>query len=282
MTIQQFVKVGFSSLTIALMLGASIAQPAAAKSIAQATPAAPTAKSDDKSAQAMQAFTAGDKLYDKGDADSLRKAVTLFETAIKLSKEAKDDKILAVSLIALGGSHLKLDNDMKALAAFETVLPLLPKIEIGEATKQQLLAGMGGLYLKRSTTLVDKSPDQALLDAQKALALFRATKAKEGEAVALLMTGRVYLELKQNQSAIDFMEQALPIFRSLNDRDTEGTTLLGLAGAHLQLAEIPTSLAYLKQAEQAFRDSKNMDSLKTVQALIQQIPSASDSPKSTR
>jgi tetratricopeptide (TPR) repeat protein len=282
MKMQQFVRVGFSSLTIALMLGAPIAQSASASTIAQVPQSAPAATGDDKSTQAMQAFEAGDKLYDKGDADSLRKAVVLFETAAKLSKEAKDEKVLALSLIAVGGSQFKLNNDMKALEAFEAVIPLLPKIEIAAATKQQLLEGMSGLYLKRSTALVEKSPDQALLDAQKALAIFRSTKAKQGEAVALLMTGRIYLELKQNQAAIDAMTQALPIFQSLKDRDTEGTTLLGIASAQLQLGEIPASLALLKQAEQAFRDSKNMDSLKTVQELIQKITNASSSPKSTR
>jgi tetratricopeptide (TPR) repeat protein len=268
MMIRQVAKAGCTGLTIALMLGAPIAQSAYASTIAQAQP---SAKGGDKSAQAMQALEAGDKLYDKGDADSLRQAVVLFETAIKLSKAAKDEKILAVSLIALGGSQLKLDNEMKALEAFEAVLPFLPKIEIAEATKQKLLTGMGGLYLKRSTTLVDKSPDKALVDAQKALVLFRSLKAQEGEAVALLMTGRIYLELEQNQTAIDFMKQALPIFQSLKDRDTEGTTLLGLAGAHFQLKEFQTGLTYLKQAEQAFRDTKNADSLKRVQELIQKV-----------
>jgi tetratricopeptide (TPR) repeat protein len=282
MTIQQLVKVGYTSLTIALMLGIPIAQSVQARTIAQAPPSAPSAKRGDKSAQAMQAFAAGDKLYDRGDADSLRKAIPLFETAIKLSQEAKDEKILGVSLLALIGSHLKLDNETQALEAFEAALPFLQKIEIAAASQQQLLNGMGGLYLKRSTTLVDQSPDKALLDTQKAAALFRSTKEQNGEATALLMTGRIHLGLERNQAAIDSLKQALSIFQSLKDRNTEGVTLLGLAGAHLQLAEIQTGLTYLKQAEQAFRDTKDTDSLKTVQELIQKISSASGGSESMR
>jgi tetratricopeptide (TPR) repeat protein len=282
MTIQQLVKVGCTSLTIALVLGTPIAPSVQASTIAQAKSAAPSAKSGDKSAQAMQAFVAGEKLYDKGDADSLRKAIPLFETAIKLSQAAKDEKILAASLLALMGSHLKLDNETQALEAFEAALPFLQKIEIAEAGKQSLLNEMGGLYLKRSTTLVDKSPDKALLDTQKAAALFRSIQDQNGEATALLMTGRIHLELKKSQAAINSLKQALSIFQSLKDRNTEGVTLLGLAGAHLQLAEIQTGLTYLKQAEQAFRDTKDTDSLKTVQELIQQISSMSGGSESMR
>jgi tetratricopeptide (TPR) repeat protein len=184
MMIQQFVKVGFNSLAISLMLGAPIAQSAQAITVAQAKPSDSSIKSDDKSAQALQVLEAAS-------------------------------------------------------------------------------------YLKRSMSLVEKFPDEALSDMQKALALFRSAKKSDGEAMSLLMIGRIHLNLKQNQAAINSMKQALFIFQELKDRSAEGMTLMFLGVAHLQLAEIQNSLPYLKQAEQAFRDTKDTDGLKVVQNLIQ-------------
>jgi tetratricopeptide (TPR) repeat protein len=89
---------------------------------------------------------------------------------------------------------------------------------------------------------------QAKVYYQKALAIAREQKDKEGEGAWLGNLGTVYAALGETRRAIDTYEQALTIARDMGDRRGEGTHLGNLGNAYADLGETRRAVDYHNQA----------------------------------
>jgi CHAT domain-containing protein len=69
-----------------------------------------------------------------------------------------------------------------------------------------------------------------------------------GEAVTLSNIGNVYLELGEEQKALDYYNQALPLRRAVADRRGEAQTLNNIGTVYLDLKEGQKALDYYNQA----------------------------------
>ncbi|BAY83479.1 TPR domain protein [Calothrix parasitica NIES-267] len=82
----------------------------------------------------------------------------------------------------------------------------------------------------------------------QALALTRAVKDKNLEATTLNNIGLIYSNLGENQKALEYYKQALPISRAVEDKYGEASILNNIGGIYADLGENQEALQYYNQA----------------------------------
>ena len=206
-----------AGMTIALSV--ELSQPvAAAVSVGNAVQ---TAQSNSSGA-AAEALVEGTKLYQQGTPEALRSAITKFEQALKLYREAGDRSKEIDTLTWLGGIYSELGDKQKALEYFSQSLPLLRATD--DRSKEAVaLLSIGMVY----SELGDKQ--KALEYFNQSLPLLRATEDRREEAVALTNIGSIYSELGEKQKALEYFSQSLPLFRAADDHSGEANTLYNMA-----------------------------------------------------
>ncbi len=90
-------------------------------------------------------------------------------------------------------------------------------------------------------------PQQAIQTLQQVLAIARALKDRELEAIALLGLGLNYKNISQGQQALDYYNQALPIFREVGNRSREATTLNNIGVVYNAIGQPQKALEYYNQ-----------------------------------
>jgi tetratricopeptide (TPR) repeat protein len=102
----------------------------------------------------------------------------------------------------------------------------------------------------------------ALQSYQAALALYRQSGDRVGEANALLNIGLIYtslnqtqavIELGQYQQAIEYYEQALAVSRSIGDRSIEASVLNSLGNSYRALEQYQQANEYYQKALAIYR-----------------------------
>jgi CHAT domain-containing protein/Tfp pilus assembly protein PilF len=88
----------------------------------------------------------------------------------------------------------------------------------------------------------------AILQFERALQLSQAEAQKVRRALALAGLGRIYDDLGEKTTALEYYNQALPIFRSLGNRLLEATTLNNIGRVYSALGEKTKALEYYNQA----------------------------------
>lgn len=81
-----------------------------------------------------------------------------------------------------------------------------------------------------------------------AIPLFREVGDKKGEALSLLLVGRISDDLGDVRNSLDYYNQALPIFQSISDKYWEATLLNNIGLAYSVLNEYEKSLESLKKS----------------------------------
>ncbi|MDT9329173.1 MAG: tetratricopeptide repeat protein, partial [Limnospira sp. PMC 1286.21] len=66
----------------------------------------------------------------------------------------------------------------------------------------------------------------------------RAVEDRGGEATTLNNIGRVYSDLGEKQTALDYLNQALPLSRAVSDRSQEAYTLTNMASLQRSQGEL--------------------------------------------
>ena len=166
---------------------------------------------------AEKLFEEGNQLRDKRTAESRRKAITKYEEALPLWREAIDPTGEAQTLNELGVVHANLGEPKKGVEYFLRALPLARSSgnQVLEATT---LTSMGTTYW------ISGEPQKALESHNQALPLARAAGATQTEGAILGNIGSVYWSLGQPETALEYYHQALAIARARGDRRRQAIT----------------------------------------------------------
>ncbi|UNU20308.1 CHAT domain-containing protein [Microcoleus vaginatus PCC 9802] len=223
---------------ISIALSVQLSQPvAAAVPVGKAVQTAQTNSSE----AAQKAFKEGLQLYQQGTAQAKRSAIVKWEEALKLYRQAGDNRGQALSLLGLGRVYSDFGENQKALEYYSQSLPLYRAVgdRRGEATT---LNNIGNVYAE----LGEKQ--KALEYFSQSLLLRRATGHRGGEAATLNNIGSVYSDLGEKQKALEYYSQSLPLLRAVGDRGGEATTLNNIGLVYSALGEQQKALEYYSQS----------------------------------
>ncbi|MEP6518334.1 CHAT domain-containing protein [Microcoleus vaginatus] len=230
-----------AGMSIALSL--QLSQPvAAATPVGKVVQTAQTNSSD----AAEKAENEGVQLYQQGTAEAKRSAIAKLEEALKLYRQAGDNRGQALSLLGLGKVYSELGEKQKALEYYSQSLPLFRAVgdRSGEATA---LNNIGVVY----SALGEKQ--KALEYYSQSLPLSRATGDRGGEARTLNNIGNVYSYLGEKQKALEYYSQSLPLRRATGDRRGEAGTINNIGLVYSDLGEKQKALEYYSQSLPLFR-----------------------------
>ncbi|MEG4106708.1 tetratricopeptide repeat protein [Microcoleus sp. S13_C5] len=190
---------------------------------------------------AAKALNEGLQLYEQGTTQAKRSAIVKCEEALKLFRQAGDNRGQALSLLGLAKIYLDLGEKQKALEYWSQSLPLSRTLgdRRWEATA---LTSIGTVY----DELGEKQ--KALEYYNQSLSLKRAIGDRSGEARTLTSIGTVYLQLGEKQKALEYYTQSLPLLRAVGDRAGEAATLTNIGSVYSQLGEKQKALEYYTQS----------------------------------
>ncbi|MEG5174013.1 CHAT domain-containing tetratricopeptide repeat protein [Microcoleus sp. B3-D7] len=223
---------------MSIALSVQLSQPvAAAVPVGKVVQTAQTNSSE----AAAKALEEGFELYNQGTADSKRSAIVKWEEALKLYRQAGDNRGQAVSLLGLAKIYDDLGEKQKALEYWSQSLPLSRTLgdRRWEATT---LTSIGRVY----SELGEKQ--KALEYYNQSLSLSRTLGDRSGEATTLTSIGSVYSELGEKQKALEYYSQSLPLTRAVGDRALEAATLTNIGSVYSQLGEKQKALEYYSQS----------------------------------
>ncbi len=183
----------------------------------------------------------GVRLLQEGSAESLRKAIVLFERALRLSRSTKALDNQALSALALGRVYSRLGENQKALEYYNQALPLYRAVG-NRGGETSTLANIGRVYSSLGEN------QKALEYYNQALPLYRAVGNRDGEATTLNNIGGVYSRGGEKQKALEYYNQALPLLRAVGNRSGEATTLNNIGLVYHDLGEKQKALKYYNQA----------------------------------
>ncbi|MBD1828440.1 CHAT domain-containing protein [Microcoleus sp. FACHB-61] len=230
-----------AGMSIALSL--QLSQPvAAAVPVGKVVQTAQTNSSD----AAETAWREGIQLYQQGTAEALRGAIVKLEEALKLYRQAGDNRGQALSLLGLAKIYSDLGEKQKALEYYSQSLPLFRAVgdRRGEAIT---LSSIGSVY----SELGEKQ--KALEYLAQSLPLSRAVGDRTLEAITLNNIGLVYSQLGEKQKALEYLSQSLPLRRAVGDRGGEATALNNIGLVYSDLGEKQKALEYYSQSLPLFR-----------------------------
>ncbi|WNZ44129.1 tetratricopeptide repeat protein [Leptolyngbya boryana CZ1] len=194
----------------------------------------------------------GYRLYQEGSAESLRKAIVVFEKARQLSRSINASDKQALASLFLGGIYDSLGETQKALEYYNKVVMLFRAV--GDRSREAVtLNNIGLIY----STLGQQQ--EALRYFNQALPLFHAVGDRSGEATTLNNIGLVYSALGQKQEALKYYNQALPLLQAVENRSGEATTLNNIGSIHDALGQQQEALKYYNQALPISRAVGNLD-----------------------
>lgn len=200
-----------------------------------------TVTQEDRKRLAEKAIAEGKVFEAQGTAESLRKALVHYETALENWRIIQDRRSEALTLQYIGIVHHLLEQKEKALDYFQRELEIW-RAEGDGLQQAQTLNNIGVVY----GTL---GLEQKAIDSYKqALPLRRAAGDRKGIANTLDNIGMFYLNAGELQKALDEFSQALAIFRELNESPGIANTLNNIGGVHMTWSDYRKALDYFGQA----------------------------------
>ncbi|MEG4630388.1 tetratricopeptide repeat protein [Microcoleus sp. AR_TQ3_B6] len=225
-----------AAMSIALSL--QLSQPvAAAVSVGKVVQTAQTSSSE----AADKVYKEGLQLYQQETAEALKGAIVKLEEALKLYRQAGDNRGQALSLLGLAKIYSDLGEKQKALEYYSQSLSLSRAVgdRRGEAIT---LTSIGSVY----SELGEKQ--KALEYLGQSLPLSPAVGDRTLEATTLTSIGSVYSHLGEKQKALEYYSQSLPLRRAIGDRRGEANTLTNIGLVYSDLGEKQKALEYYSQS----------------------------------
>ena len=87
----------------------------------------------------------------------------------------------------------------------------------------------------------------ALPEFEKALALFRTTGDRKGEAITLGLIGNCYKRFGEFSKALDYLQRALSMKHQIGERAEEGKTLSHLGLLYRDMGQYPQAIEYFQK-----------------------------------
>jgi CHAT domain-containing protein/tetratricopeptide (TPR) repeat protein len=161
-------------------------------------------------------------------------------------------KDYAECLNNLGEISYSKGNLLKSSKQFEEALKIFDEVgERNEAARAHLFRGYiaGGLG----------DSEKAVAEISRSVDMYRATRNKTGEGLALTALGLSQSMNGHEDHAIVMHREAIEIFRNIGDRQSEAIAVNGLGQAYENLTEYSTALENYEQALRLFQDGRNLD-----------------------
>ena len=184
-------------------------------------------------------FTAA-QLQGQRTGESRRKAIEQYGEALRLMRDARDQRGEAMTLANMATIYNLLSEQQKALEHLNSALTVWRAI--------------GDRHLEAITLLINSriyyalgEPQKALEFSNLALPVMRAVGDQSGEAGTFTMIGSVYRLLGEPQKALDHFEQALPLWRVVGDRRNEATVLNNMGTVYNLVGEPQKAFHYFQQ-----------------------------------
>ncbi|MBI2279960.1 MAG: tetratricopeptide repeat protein [Bacteroidetes bacterium] len=191
-------------------------------------------------------------------ASAPHKAEKYGKEAVALSKELKNDSLLAQSLNDLGTLFLRIGEYDKAQHHYDQA------IAIRESLKDSM--GLAALYSKMAVIQEIKSNyPQALEMNLKVLKIYESV-GNDTLAIATLYgnISVILANIGQVKNAIKYNDKALKLSQFLNNDQLFGTTLVNYANFYGKLNELDTSLIYYQKALPYFEKINNLNSIAVI------------------
>jgi CHAT domain-containing protein/tetratricopeptide (TPR) repeat protein len=197
--------------------------------------------SSDIKASADKYFTEAEKLLQKGTEESLKQAISKFQQALKLYRQAGEKPSEAHTLLYIADIYDNLGQPQKGLELYQQVLPLIRSIG-DKKSEANTLSYIGDIYASL------QQQQKALEYYNQALPLIRATSDRKAEAYTLGYIGDIYASLQQQQQALDYYNQVLSLIRLAGDKREEIHTLYKIGLVYDSVGEKRKALEYYNQA----------------------------------
>jgi CHAT domain-containing protein/Flp pilus assembly protein TadD len=201
-----------------------------------------TSAQGDSKQLAEKTTAEGQALQAAGNADSFRKALAKYQTALAIWQTIDDRKGQAEVLDYIGTVHHFLDEKQQALEDFQQELKLWRVTEDRPKEAAEALNNSGVVYSSLGLS------QKAIEAYQEALTLRRAAGDRAGVANTLDNIGLSYLDAGELQKALDHISQALALFRELNERPGIANTLNNIGGVYLTWGDYRKALEYFDEA----------------------------------
>lgn len=198
-------------------------------------------ETDSKRVLAEWTFVEGQRLFEQGKAQSLRKSIEKRQEALALYRELGNRLGEAKSLNTIGQGYSELAEHQKSLDFYSESLPIYQALE--DRSGQAIALGNIGVAYSRL------SDNQKAIDYyNRALALYRATGGREGEATTLSNIGVSCYLLSEFRKAADHFKDALSIHQSIGYRRGQVLALTNTGHAYAALSELQEALRYFTEA----------------------------------
>jgi CHAT domain-containing protein/Tfp pilus assembly protein PilF len=198
-------------------------------------------EADRKRVAAESAYFAGTKLLKERTTESRRKAIEQYGEALRLMREATDQRGEAMTLTNIGMLYNQQNELQKARDNLDQALSVWRVV--GDRHLEAItLTLKGGVYYWLA------EPQKALDAYNLALPVMRAVGDQSGEIWALTQIGNAYRLAGESQQALDHFAQALPLLRSVSDRRNEASLLNNIGTVYNLLGDPDKALHYFNQA----------------------------------
>jgi CHAT domain-containing protein len=179
----------------------------------------------------------------------LTKALDLFNQH-KANRDATVSNAHGEALSNLAEVSYRKGNFSEASRELKTALELLQSDRDTEA-KIHLFNG----YITGSIG----DPQKAVTEISRALDLYRETKNRIGEGLALIALGVSNSSRKDQKEAMRLSQEAVESFHSIGDRHNEAIALNSLGQVYEKLNDYPVALHYYDRALQLFQTVSSLD-----------------------
>jgi CHAT domain-containing protein/Tfp pilus assembly protein PilF len=206
---------------------------------------------DRKRVDAERAFAEGERLLQQGMAESIRKSLAEYESALQLYKSLGDRSGGAASLNKIGQVYNLTSEKRKSLNAFNQALRLYLSLRDrgGEAIALNNV-GWGNYQIGERQKALDYF-DRALL-------LSREAGNFLAESLILLNLGSVYRARGETQRALDYLDRGLRLNQVVGPRGIEGSILNNIAVVFNSIGEKQKAIEHCHQALRIFRAIRDL------------------------
>ena len=197
-------------------------------------------EADRKRVTAERSYFAAAQLQAQRTGESRRKALEQYGEALRLMREAGDQRGEAMTLTNMATIYNVLSEQQTAL----------------DHLKQALVVwhAIGDRHLEALTHLINArvfytvgEPQKSLESCSLALPVMREFGDQSGEAGTLTQIGSDYRSLGESQKALDYFAEALPLWRSVGDRRNGATVLNNMGTVYNLLGAPQKALYYFEQ-----------------------------------
>ena len=189
---------------------------------------------------AERSYFDGAKLQGERKGESWRKAIERYGEALRLMREAGDQRGEAMTLTNMGTVYNLISEPQKALVHLDQALTVWHTVGDRHLEAMTLLI-KGGVYYGRGEA------HKALDSYGRALPDLRAVGDQGGEALTSTQIGSAYRLLGEPQKALDHFVQAFPLWRAVGNRRNEATVLNNMGTVYLLLGNPRKALHYYEQ-----------------------------------